>query len=384
MLQDDREQYKLGKLVSKATSKSKKSKIRELLSWGYLLNDGAEYNVQSKIGMAVVMSTTVRNSKTGDEMSLYDAWQYNNQTGELQIKEGYDELIMFNERKTDPNDSTKKLGKKLSDPNVLYDLRNYIREVNKHVHGNYAHVDRTVIQDHFMGKLLFQFHKWVVPAINARYRSEYYDENLGWVEGRYRSLASFVAFFLKSAGSIQKTVKEMKFQYGDERAQNKIKNALRTTAELGFMAMSFMTAMILDSLFDDEDDEKTRVRKRLENALIYQFNRQGRELMFFIPVAGFREQFYMTESPIAVTRTLGEIGEALTQTVKHTGALSYSVLDREYDITQDSRIYYQRGFRKGTPKFNKQWMDMIPFLYTINRWYAYDTQKDFFMGAGGK
>ena len=31
-------------------SKSKKSKVRELLSWGYLLNDGAEYNVQSKIG----------------------------------------------------------------------------------------------------------------------------------------------------------------------------------------------------------------------------------------------------------------------------------------------------------------------------------------------
>ena len=58
------------------------------------------------------MSTTVRNSKTGDEMSLYDAWQYNNQTGKLEIKEGYDELIMFNETRTDPNDSTKKLGKK--------------------------------------------------------------------------------------------------------------------------------------------------------------------------------------------------------------------------------------------------------------------------------
>jgi hypothetical protein len=360
-------------------SKAKKSRVRELLSWGYLLNDGAEYNVQSKIGMAIVMSTTVRNSKTGDEMSLYDAWQYNNQTGKLEIKEGYDELIMFNERRTDPNDSTKKLGKKLSDPNVLYDLRNYIREVNKHVHGNYAYVDRMVIQDHFLGKLLAQFHKWVVPGINARFRGEYYDENMGWVEGRVKSWFTFLGFFLKSAGSVQKATKEMRFQYGDERAENKIKGALRTTAELGITATTFITAMILDSLFDDDEEDKSKARKRLENALIYQFNRQGREMLFFWPVLGFREQFHMAKSPIAVTRTLGEIGEALIQTGYHGTALGYSFLSKDYDIEKDSNIYYQRTWRKGQPKINKQWMDVIPILYTINRWFAYDTQKDFFV-----
>tara|TARA_Y100000593_G_C4272718_1_gene318270 strand:- start:593 stop:1456 length:864 start_codon:yes stop_codon:yes gene_type:complete len=286
---------------------------------------------------------------------------------------------MFNERRTDPNDSTKKLGKKLSDPNVLYDLRNYIREVNKHVHGNYAYVDRMVIQDHFLGKLLAQFHKWVVPGINARFRGEYYDENMGWVEGRVRSWLTFLGFFFKSAGSIQKTVKEMKFQYGDERADNKIKGALRTTAELGITAATFMTAMILESLFDDDEEDKSRIRKRLENAMIYQFNRQGREMLFFWPVLGFREQFHMAKSPIAVTRTLGEIGEALIQTGYTGGGLAYSFLDKDYDITKDTNIYYQRGLRKGRPKFNKQWMDVIPILYTINRWYAYDTQKDFFV-----
>tara|TARA_R100001463_G_scaffold2990_3_gene12396 strand:+ start:8270 stop:13954 length:5685 start_codon:yes stop_codon:yes gene_type:complete len=360
-------------------TKSKKSKVRELLSWGYALNDGAEYNVQSKVGMAIVMSTTVRNSQTGDEMSLYDAYQYNNVTGELTIKEGYDELIKFGERRTDPNDSTKKLGLKLSDPNTLRDLRNNIREVNKHIHGNYAYADRMVIQDHFLGKLVAQFHKWTVPGINARFRPEYYDENLGWVEGRYLSWVKFLAFWFKSAGSVQKTIKEMKFQYGDERADNKIKGALRTTAELGMVATTFITAMILDSLFDDDEEDKSIMRKRLENALIYQFNRQGRELVFFWPVLGFREQFQMAKSPVAVTRTLGEIGEALIST-GHTGlALTYSQLDKNYDITKDSSIYYQRTWRKGQPKISKQWMDVIPFLYTINRWYAYDTQKDFFI-----
>ena len=202
---------------------------------------------------------------------------------------------------------------------------------------------------------------------------------MGWVEGRVRSWLTFLGFFFKSAGSLQKTVKTMKFQYGDERAQNKLKGALRTGAELSITALTFITAMILDSLFDDDDEDKGVVRKRLENALIYQFNRQGREMLFFWPVVGFREQFQMAKSPIAVTRTLGEIGEALIQTGYHGGALTYSIFDKEYDITKDSSIYYQRGFRKGRPKFNKQWMDMIPILYTINRWYAYDTQKDFFV-----
>jgi hypothetical protein len=87
----------------------------------------------------------------------------------------------------------------------------------------------------------------------------------------------------------------------------------------------------------------------------------------------------MAKSPVAVTRTLGEIGEALI-TTGHTGlALTYSQLDQNYDITKDSKIYYQRTWRKGQPKISKQWMDVIPFLYTINRWYAYDTQKDFFI-----
>ena len=360
------------------TTKAKQSRVANVISWGYLVNDGAEYNVQSKVGMGIVNSTTVRNSQTGDEMALYDAYQYNNKTGVLTIKEGYDELIMFNEQKTDPNDSTKKLGKKLSDPNTLYDLRNNIREVNKHIHGNYAYADRMVIQDHFLGKLIAQFHKWVVPAVNARYRPEYYDENLGWVEGRWMSMASFIAFFLKEVGSVQKTIKRLKYEYGDERAENKIKNSLRALAELGAVATSFLTASILDGLLDDDED-KNATRKRSENALIYQFNRQARELVFFWPVLGFREQFQMAKSPIAVTRTLGEIGEALVSIAYHGGGLSYSALNKEYDITKDSSIYYQRGWRKGQPKINKQWMDVIPILYTINRWYAYDTQKDLFI-----
>ena len=86
-----------------------------------------------------------------------------------------------------------------------------------------------------------QFHKWVAPAIEARYGKEYYNENLGWVEGRYRSFYSFMSYALKNVkdlGKITENYKEMK----GEKAFNAITGAKRTAAELSFMLMSFAMA----------------------------------------------------------------------------------------------------------------------------------------------
>ena len=345
--------------------------FRDAMSWAYLLQDGAEYNVQTKVGIAILMSTQVQKlddqGNVLDEMSLFDAYQYNNRTGEISIKEGYNTLVKRNGTKVDYNDTQR------------YDIRNTIRETNKHIHGNYAHVDRTVIQEHWLGNLGMQFHKWVAPAIKARYRKEYYDENLGWVEGRWKSAWSFMAFFYKEMGNINKTVKRLKAEYGEERAAVKITGMKRTLAEIALMLASFATAAILDSLFDDEDEDKSVVRKRFENALIYQFNRQGRELLFFWPGLGFREQFYMMKSPIAVTRLMGEMSDVMYKTFGTGTSFAYGWFNEDYDITKDSDVYYQRGKRKGKLKLAKEWGDIIPLWYAINRWKAYDTMKDFYV-----
>ena len=357
-------------LREQAKAKGKGGIIREGMSWAYLFQDGAEYNVQTKVGIAILMSTKMQKldnkGKVLDEMSLYDALQYNNNTGSVALKDGYDTMV-------------KKNGTKVKfDDKARYDLRNNIREVNKQIHGNYAHADRMIIQQHFLGQLAAQFKKWVAPAIKARYRREYYDENLGWMEGRYRSAWSFVGFLLKEKASINKTVKRMKYEFGDERALNKIQGMKRTLADIAFMMASFAMAMILDSLFDDDDDDKNIHRKRFENALVYQFNRQARELMFFTPF-GLKEQFFMTDSPIAVTRMMGDMGDAVISTLQVPLAYSYQLADPSYDITKDKAIYYQRGSRKGTMKVARDWSDVIPLLYTINRYKAYDTVKDFWV-----
>jgi hypothetical protein len=88
----------------------------------------------------------------------------------------------------------------------------------------------------------------------------------------------------------------------------------------------------------------------------------------------------MIESPIASTRTLGELGEALTQTgLWLFVGLPKHQWSRDYNIYEDKYFYYQRGPKKGQSKLKKNWMDIVPLLYAFNRWIAYDDERDFFI-----
>ena len=87
----------------------------------------------------------------------------------------------------------------------------------------------------------------------------------------------------------------------------------------------------------------------------------------------------MAKSPIAVTRTLGEMGDAFWKTIGTGLALGQGIVNEDYNIKSDSDVYYQRGYRKGQLKLAKEWADIIPLLYTINRYRAYDTMTDFYV-----
>ena len=167
-----------------------------LTNWAYVLQDAGEFNVQTKIGVAILNSITALNYPADGgkpkTMSLYDALDFNRKTGELKMKEGFTKIKMYNsEKELEWNDDTR------------YEIRNYIRETNKQIHGNYAYEDRMVMQSHALGQLAAQFHKWVAPSIKARFRPEYFDENLGWMEGRYRTFYSFLGYMRKNLGQSQ-------------------------------------------------------------------------------------------------------------------------------------------------------------------------------------
>lgn len=350
---------------------------KKATEFGYILQDAAEYNVQTKVGMAMVMDVTMLNPETGEDLSLYDAMEFDSKTQQLKLKDGFTQVIKKNGEIVEYTDEFR------------YQLRNEIREVNKQIHGNYAREDRMVMQSHAVGRLAAQFHKWVAPAIKARFRREYFDENLGWMEGRYKSFLQFTKYALgeisKANLDFTKWGKGFKEDYGftgdgsqaDQRAENKLLNTYRTLGEIGIILSTVAISQILQMLFHGDDDD-SEFETRLENFLMYQANRTYKELILMVPVApdSWTQMYQMMKSPIAATRTLGEIGEAMSLSVRTPIAMLYYD-DKEFR-TNGSYVY-QRGRKRGQLKVGKAWKDVIPLIYTIQKWDNYIQEQDFFI-----
>ena len=60
---------------------------------GYVMQDAAEYNVQTKVGMALVMDTYIRNNDTGEIKSLYDAFTFDPKTNGVTLQEGFTTIV---------------------------------------------------------------------------------------------------------------------------------------------------------------------------------------------------------------------------------------------------------------------------------------------------
>jgi hypothetical protein len=281
-------------------------------------------------------------------MSIYDAFNFDENTGELSLKSGFE---------LDEDFRTK--------------VTNYILEVNKSIHGNYAWEDRMVIQSHWLGQLAAQFHKWVYPMFRARFVKRYDNENLGEIEGRYRTFWNVMKYvyqteqgFLAKTGGLlgilvpgSKTYKNM--------SEMEVRNMYKNLAELGFFMASVAMAYLFKMLASGLDDDDKEV-KRLVNFMIYQQTRQQQEILTFIPVLGTSQQYQMAKSPFAVLTTLRDYGEVL--------ASAASMPFPPYN-----KNYYERGPHKGDLKFAKEAMDVIPAFGLFNRWEAFDNVKSFYI-----
>lgn len=368
--------------------------IEGIKRFGYSLQDAAEYKVQTTVGMAILMDTLLENSTTGETLSFYDAHDYDSKTQSVKLKEGFDTII------------TKTVnGKQVKKPfnvDARADLRNYIRETNKQIHGNYAREDRVVLQRHNIGQLLFQFKKWLAPAIRARFQGEYYDENLGWMEGRYISSYKFLGYLAKQLKQANfsamnfKSYRDTMFgkksgstEQENERIANKIFGIKRTAADLAMIIATWGVYQLLLHGFEDEDDDMNPTVRKLRNLAIYQANRTYKELSMFMPIlpGAYSQMSQFTSDPIASTRNLGQIGEMLS-TALYTGyrygyysiAGFDGITEKEYrEMLKDSDLFYQYKPRKGKLKLWKEANDVIPGIYTIQKFNGFLRRQDFYI-----
>jgi hypothetical protein len=346
-------------------------------AWGYIMQDSAEYNVQTKVGIALIMDSNILNKETGETMSLYDAFQFNGKSHKVTLMDGFTTIIS-------------KDGKEIAEYNddFRYKLRNNIREVNKQIHGNYAAEDRMIIQSHTLGNLAAQFKKWVAPAVRARFQPEYFDENLGWMEGRYKSAWQFAAYAKQQIVLGNRDFKNYSKGFlkeqedydgtgglGDSRGKNKLFGVYRTLGEIAIITLVAGIGTILDSVLAGDDDDSDTER-RLKNLTKYQADRLYKELILFAPVTpdSWVQIQQMVKSPIAASRMLGELGEAVNLSV---WSPAMYVFKSQEEFYADSDFVYQNKPHKGRLKVAKAWEDALPILTSLKKWENAIIEKEF-------
>lgn len=305
-----------------------------LIDWAYAMQEGGEWNVQSKTGIAVLMTEKIKD-KAGNDVSIYDAYNFDVNTGKLTLRS--DITITSKEK---------------------HDLTNRIYEINKIIHGNYAHEDRMVIQQHWLGSLGAQFHKWVVPAYKARFKKRYYNENLGDIEGRYITMANFLQYAYTMGWNFKHAYQAM--------SENQKANLRKNTAELGFFMGSYAMMGVFKALAAGVPDDDPNL-KRFLNFLTYQQSRQINEIRTLIPIAGIDEQYQLAKSPLASLKTVVDFGQAV-----------WATMSIPYDYTTD-QLRYERGVNKGELRWTKEWKDVIPGLKQMNRWDSFETVQNFYI-----
>ena len=101
-------------------------------------------------------------------------------------------------------------------------------------------------------------------------------------------------------------------------------------------------------------------------------------MILFVPLLGAEEMGGFLERPIASTRMLGALAEAIIL----SGETPLKWLIRESDETfyENSSIVYQNKPRKGELKVWKQWKDALPILYTLQKWRSFERMDTFHLG----
>ena len=137
-------------------------------------------------------------------------------------------------------------------------------------------------------------------------------------------------------------------------------------------------------MFADDDDDSVSM-KRLKNYMMYQTDRLNSEMITFWPLFGVGEQYRMLKSPVASSRLMGEMGQAVYETVVNvpyqwiSAGSPMSTESEGWKNFQESSAFYKRTSRKGQLKLGKEWGDAVPGLYTINRWKSYDNVTNYYV-----
>jgi hypothetical protein len=310
--------------------------------------EAGEYMVQSKVGNAVLDSIMIKGYMVDDqgqfildkngqkienvELSIYDAYDFDENTGKATFKPGYS---ITKEEK--------------------YSITHKIWKVNERIHGNYRW--KVMLERYVVGQMVLQFHKWIFPNFLQRFEKAKFNEALGMeTEGRYITLGKFIW-----------SLKELKSrtEAWDKLTPLQKNNLKKDLADALFVCALGAMYYILKKISKGIPDDDPYIKKMV-NWLSKEADRGSQELSIFIPGWGFIESWRLVKNPIAVTSSIGKFVTLLTDATM-------------FPFGDDEDRYYQRGVFSGELKVKKDLYDIIPVLKLVNEWNRLDQQTNFFI-----
>ena len=191
-------------------------------------------------------------------------------------------------------------------------------------------------------------------------------------------------------------------EFHGEKGKVKMQNIHRVMGEIAVIMSTLLIRNMLISLWgmnpdDDSEEDKRRKRrdiinkrrglepevsdltKRLRNILVYQMDRLHDETVMWVPIpgaGGLQQMGHFIQNPIASSRTLGEMGEAIEMTARTGITWGFQT---EEEFLENKDVVYQRGINAGKMKLGKEWGDAAPFLYTVNKWRNFIQMNNFYI-----
>lgn len=216
--------------------------------------------------------------------------------------------------------------------------------LNERLFGAYNKADRNMLQSTAIGQLVMLFRKFMVPAINRRFRSG--DYNLEIEEETEGFYVTFGKFLFNLAADTKNYGRSIKL-YKQDLNEYELANLHRAERELGtYVALIVAVALMGNADWDKKDNPWG---KRITN---YLASRAKMEIGAFTPFGIFGETFNLLKSPMASINTLEKAGDLVD-------------LVNPWAWNQELKS----GRYKGHSKAYKSLMQNIPMNHTIYKMF---------------
>lgn len=281
----------------------------------YLLTSAGEYMIQSTVAISK-MSNTLLKGKDGREASFWQAHTLVN--GTLRIDPNFEDAVA-----------------KLSSRLVL-DIRN----INKHISGNYAEDDKVGLQRTYYGRLALQYHKWAYNGFKAHFGRKQYDEGVGEeTKGYYRSV-----------GALWKALEGFSLKFSNYQNLSELdkQNLKIVRKELQYTAMMLALLGIIAYLKPDPDDDDKHFQYVAMNFAERVLNGSRQELTGY---ANPMDLYQNAKNPVAGLTFVKDIA-VFTKDL---------MLYPAYSLTgHQDLLVYKTGTRKGDSRLLKSTLDLFP------------------------